>query len=421
MKKQLCFFLPSMLRGGAEKVASQLGIALDEYDKTFLLLENRIEFPVEGRVEIIGIGNSKAHGAFGKLYKFIAVLLKTKGAKKRLHDGICLSFMPLQNLINAETKGREKTILSVRSFESRDLKGPFFPIYRMLIGRLYKKADAIVAVSQGVARDLVENFGVPEHRVRVIYNPVNLQDILEKSRENLGRFEPIFRFPTVTNVANFGPAKGHPFLLRIFSRLKDRIPNAKLLFVGSGSRKTALADMAGTLGLRYFDASTESEMPDPEAFDLFLLGEQANPYKFIAHSTLFVLPSVWEGFPNVLLEAMACKTPIVSADCQSGPRELLAPGSDFRATACEAEQTENGILLPPFGAQEPAAEDPLSEEEALWVATLGRLLDAPEAAKPMADAAYKRVQAFRTEGIVAQWRALFDEIDPKIVVGEGER
>ena len=130
-------------------------------------------------------------------------------------------------------------------------------------------------------------------------------------------FQELFSFPVVINVARLEEQKGQEYLIRSFVRIKKEIPLTKLVILGEGHLEHKLRDLAKGLGLEQ---------------DVVFLGWQKNPFKFLAYSKVFVLSSLWEGFPNTLLEAMALGLPVISTDCPSGPNEIIKHG-------------ENGFLI----------------------------------------------------------------------------
>lgn len=92
--------------------------------------------------------------------------------------------------------------------------------------------------------------------------------------------------------------------------------------------------------------------------DVYFLGFQKNPFKFISKSKIYVFPSLYEGFPNALCEAMACGVTVISSDCKSGPREILAPETNIDGETKIIEYAKYGMLLPVcddncYGAKEP--------------------------------------------------------------------
>ncbi|MBL0029969.1 MAG: glycosyltransferase [Rhodanobacteraceae bacterium] len=123
----------------------------------------------------------------------------------------------------------------------------------------------------------------------------------------------------IVTVGRLCAAKNYESLLRVFFRVHELRPQAKLVIAGDGELKRYLFELSTQLGLRTVDVSSSQAEAATEA-DVVFLGHQSNPFKFVRHANLFVFPSLWEGFPLALCEAMACGVPVVSADC---PQSLL--------------------------------------------------------------------------------------------------
>ncbi|MCX8049068.1 MAG: glycosyltransferase [Methylohalobius sp.] len=177
----------------------------------------------------------------------------------------------------------------------------------------YPQAEAVVAVSRGVAEDLVRVLGFSLEQLKVIYNPVIDQSFRRRSLESVDH--PWFReksIPVIVAVGRIARQKDYSTLLRAFAKLNARRP-CRLVILGSGKAKVQrrLQELALNLGLT---ASVE------------FLGFKPNPLPYIANADLLVLSSLWEGLPTVLIEALACGTPVVSTDCPSGPAEILEGG-----------------------------------------------------------------------------------------------
>jgi glycosyltransferase involved in cell wall biosynthesis len=124
----------------------------------------------------------------------------------------------------------------------------------------------------------------------------------------------------------------------------------------------------------------------------------------MARAKLFVFPSLWEGFPNALVEAMACGVPVISSDCRSGPREILAPDTDFNYQTQKPDFAEYGILMPVFEVKYKSAEEPLEEREIMWVKTIDKLLEDEDLRKHYSEKAKQRAENFRIEKIVEEWK-----------------
>lgn len=236
------------------------------------------------------------------------------------------SFITLANIIALIAKvffSRQlKVIANVHDVTSQILQHSKLQRYerfllRWLIRLLYPRADAIVAVAHGIKRDLMESFGVPAHKIVVIYNPIDGQSIRARAAEPVDH--PWFSKQEqhlIVAVGRLVKLKGFDLLIRAMAQLS--VPT-RLVIIGDGEERSSLERLIASLGL---------------ADRVALLGFQENPWKYMARADLFVLSSLTEGMPNVIGEAMALGLPIVATDCSPGVREYL---DDGRA----------GLLVPP--------------------------------------------------------------------------
>lgn len=183
-------------------------------------------------------------------------------------------------------------------------------VYRA-VPAIYRGADMIVAVSHGVADDLARFGRLPENRICVIHNPVFDNDVetLANAPANHGWFEQSGP-PIVLAAGRLHRQKGFDVLLEAFAIARAET-DCRLVIVGEGQERAALMATAERLGL---------------AYDIDLPGFVENPFALMARAGAFVLSSRWEGFPNALVEAMACGAPVIATACPSGPREILADG-----------------------------------------------------------------------------------------------
>lgn len=203
-----------------------------------------------------------------------------------------------------------------------------------LIKQSFKKADLILTNAIAMKEDLKKNFDVRKP-IDVIYNPIDVDLIKAKSMEPIqpGVIEPgIFNFIIV---GGFRKEKNQMLVVEAMGLLKSVA--CKLILCGDGVFKEKLQQRVAELGIG-----------DKIIFHDF----DTNPYKLIKRSDCLVLSSDVEGFPNVLLEALACGMPIISTDCKSGPREMLAPSTDpeFQLTDRFSEE-EFGVLTPVGNAE----------------------------------------------------------------------
>jgi len=203
----------------------------------------------------------------------------------------------------------ERNTLSVRSAHARGLQWRVLP---KVEARWYPRADAILAVSEGVADDLARTARLARDRITVTYNPVDTAAVEAAAREPVAHewLRP-GELPIVLGVGKLKPQKGFDVLLRAFARVRA-VRAARLVILGEGPQRRPLERLARELGLG--------------SGDLALPGFVANPYAWMARSAVFALSSRWEGLPNALIEALACGCAVVSSDCPSGPAEILGAG-----------------------------------------------------------------------------------------------
>jgi glycosyltransferase involved in cell wall biosynthesis len=175
----------------------------------------------------------------------------------------------------------------------------------------HPRMDAIIAVSQGVKDDILSITGLPPDAVTVIPNPVITPALADKAAEPVEHAwlgNP--QVPVIMGMGRLTRQKGFPDLIRAFAKVRAQRP-CKLIIIGEGVDRAKLETLAHDLGV---DG------------DIDLIGYRANPHALLAHASLFVLSSLWEGSPNALTEALALGIPVVSTNCPSGPDEILVNG-----------------------------------------------------------------------------------------------
>ena len=232
-----------------------------------------------------------------------------------------------------------------------------------LTARAYRDADCVLVNSHDLGDSLATLLRLDREKVAVIHNPVDVEAVRRRAAEPLG--ETPAR-PFLISVGRLQPQKGHDILLRAFAR--SRAASAHdLVILGEGPEEGRLRQLASRLGIG-----------DRVRFPRF----DANPWAWIARSSLFVLPSRWEGCPNALAEALACGTASIAADCRFGPRELMEHG-------------QSGWLVPPEDA------------EALREA-IDRLLSDDALRAALAKGGRARAERFRPEAILPAYARLFD-------------
>lgn len=216
-----------------------------------------------------------------------------------------------------------RTIISERVNTSAHLAGPENRVPRLLVRATYRFAHRIIAVSNGVADDLVANFGVSRDRIVVIGNPVDLENVAERGAEAV----PLpCTSPFIVAMGRLTQTKNMTLLIDAYAASRVTVP---LVIMGEGPERDALTAQIAALGL---------------SGRVHLAGFQKNPYAVLARAELYVSASNGEGFPNALVEAMALGRPVVVTNCASGPSEIMADRA--RETIRETLETPSGMLVP---------------------------------------------------------------------------
>jgi glycosyltransferase involved in cell wall biosynthesis len=198
------------------------------------------------------------------------------------------------------------------------------------IALTYPFAHERVAVSAGVADDLAKLSGIARDRFSVIYNPVLMSRCAGPDQAAAEEAWGGWRGPRILTVGRFKAQKNHPLLIRAFKKLLA-IRDARLLMLGAGDLFEATENFAREMGV---------------AGKVIMPGAVSDPTPYYRSADLFVLSSDYEGFGNVIVEALACGLPVVSTDCKSGPAEILddgrygrlVPVGDAEALACAIDE-----------------------------------------------------------------------------------
>lgn len=308
----LAIFLPSLVGGGAERMMLNLARGMADAGMASDLVVANAEGPCRALVppgcRLIDLGARRVLGALPGLVRYL----------RRRRPEALLAAMDHANMVAlaARSLARVPTriCVSVRSNLSQEALHSPFVLGRLMprLARLfYPRAEAVIAVSQGVADDLSALLGEGRARVLVIPNPVVTPELATLAAEPPDHpwLQPAGP-PVILAAGRLVRQKDYPTLIRAFAALGVE-RGLRLLILGEGPDRVALEALIRKMGL---------------AGRVELAGFRDNPFAYMARARLFVLSSAWEGLPGVLIQAMACGTPVVSTDCPSGPREVLVDG-----------------------------------------------------------------------------------------------
>ena len=342
--------IPNLNFGGAQRVFYTTSL---ELSKHYRVVECVFNFEsghafVTGN-EIVSLDVGGGNNIILKFFQFLKRIRALRKLKKKLNPAICISHLEGADLINILSQHRESTITWVHGSKKHDenIEGFLgFIRHRLLIPFAYQRADQVVTVSKAIKEELVNYYSVPSHKIETLYNYFDIAAIQVNSAIPIeAKYEPLFsNNKTIMFSGRLVRQKNPENLLKWFTAFNqfNQSNHYKLILVGDGDLRKELLKLCEVLKLKVFNGWANS--PPNDQYDVYFLGFQTNPFKFIARSTAFILPSLWEGFPMALGEAMACGIPVISADCPTGPTEMLQ--DDYTLEVELPCFTDYGLLLP---------------------------------------------------------------------------
>tara|TARA_B110000211_G_scaffold234517_1_gene304534 strand:- start:1586 stop:2707 length:1122 start_codon:yes stop_codon:yes gene_type:complete len=305
---KLMIVVPSMRGGGAERVILTLlqNIDRNKFDITLVLVkkEGRYLAFIPNDIKIIDLNLSSAKRS---IFKIAHIIRKNK-------PDIVFSTLGYMNLLLSIVKlivpksilfiARESSIVSNNLIQQEK----FTVLFNFLYRYFYSRLDIVICQSEYMKQDLINNFDLSEKKIRVINNPVNFQVIQDESNFD-NRMSLLYKTGiNVLSVGGLSKVKGFDKLIQASTLLES---NYHLTIMGEGKEENNLINLVKKLGLE-----------DRVTF----IGFKNNPYKYMRQADVLVLSSKYEGFPNVLLEANVCGTPVVAFNCPGGVAEIIENG-----------------------------------------------------------------------------------------------
>ncbi len=310
--RKICILLPDLRGGGAER----LNILLANYwhssgikvEVVLMKKQGRLINLLSPKISIIDLDTKKIRNTIPRIVKYL---------KQSRPDVVLSAMWPLTSaaIIAWLFSGKigklftsDHIMLSIECMKNIVIP---LPLLAFSLKTTYRYADGIIAVSLGVKKDLCNISGLSENKVKVIYNPVSqareIPYISISERKKLWGSDFCYN---ILAVGSLKLQKDYETLLKAFSLMSSDI-SAKLVILGDGPLRTDIEKIILQLGLQK---------------KVVLHGFCLDPYPWYLTADLFVLSSQWEGFGNVIVEALECGTPIVSTNCPSGPSEILENG-----------------------------------------------------------------------------------------------
>lgn len=309
----VAIYLPHLRPGGTEISILNLANAMHKQGvRVSIFIHEEEDGDLTGRsgdVRVVPLGVRHTLGALPALVRHL----------RAERPDVLLSALPHNNIVAVLARmlagNGTRVVVTEHAPVTELIKQHSTLRYRVLpylLPYLYRRADAVISVSEGVRDDLHELLSKPVLNSDVIYNPVLPLGWAEMSKEPIDAWFADEAHPVVLSVGRLSKEKSFPTLINAFAAVHRQHPHLRLAILGDGPEMETLAGLIKELGLE-----SSARLP----------GFVANPYAYMSRAKVFVLPSLFEGFGNVLVEAMACGTDVISSDCPVGPREILNSGA----------------------------------------------------------------------------------------------
>lgn len=329
MKKSIGLLIPILVSGGAERALSIISnILAKKYNVyVFVFDSSIISYNYSG--QLIDLNCAAKKNTLLKIYTRIKRIIKLRKFKKKLNLDVVISFLNAANMVNIFSRDSCKVYISCRGYSN-------YMEHREKYAKYIQKIDKVIFQTDRMKEEFINEFKVDKSKISVISNPFEIDKIKDKCREDIDNVFANFTNgkKTLITVGSFKRDKGFWHLIKVFTLIWQQYKDVCLIFVGHmGEMEYDILKMADD---------------SPAKDNILFMGYQANPFKYIANSDIYVCSSIHEGFPNTIVESLACGTVVVSSDCKTGPREILNPNGDGMDNYFMAKY---GVLCPPFTEQ----------------------------------------------------------------------
>jgi glycosyltransferase involved in cell wall biosynthesis len=409
VRRRVLMLIPELGFGGAERSFLHLErILARHHDVTVVAFEPpdpaRMTVSLSG-AEFACLHRRSARPAIpGRARRWLERIVRLREIKEERRIEVAISFLEGADLLNVLTRRAERVVVSIRGSKVFDphISGLQGLVRRHVIWPIvYPRADAVVSVSAGVSAEVQRlGFVGRGRRAATIGLALQVPALVESSRRPVEpELHDLARSPVIVSWGRLSDEKGFHHLLRVFSRLRRRMPSAKLLLVGDGPMRDELVALAQRMGL----SVSPSRAPDGDP-DVVFTGYRSDPNRYASLAKVFVLPSLTEGFPNAVVEALAAGALVMATDGPWGARSVLnvAPrdlGTPFPTT--ERTFADFGVLMPRIDH---------AAFESCWVDALADALAGGERYDEYRRTGPIRAMAFDEGRAAASWLDLIEEL-----------
>ncbi len=309
-----------------------------------------------------------------------------------------ISFGDMANMFSSLSFSKEFKVASIHSFKSIEFKEKNFlnKIFKLAYKTSYFFFNKVVCISETVKLDLIKNCGFKfQNKLQVLYNPHDFEAIERLSKE---RFESVFDEELFQNkvilfLGRITLVKAPWHLIKSFSLLKNLDNSVKLVFIGEGDAHLTnyLLELTVKLGIKE---------------NVVFLGRKSNPYSYLKRASVLALTSYYEGTPNVIVEAIALETPIVSSNCTDGILELMSNNKSIKEG--DFISTESGLITPNFykGSLNIPLDESITNEEIIFSDAINKVLYSDEYVSKIIENKAQLLAKFNLESIASSYISL---------------
>lgn len=391
---KILLIIPNLGSGGAQRVfLEQLSFYSGNFEVTGCVFNWDGAFESDRLPSMVSLDVPGGGNVLVKAINFFRRIRALRKLKDQFKPDYSISHLEGADYINIASAKTDKTICWIHGTKAHDgdiagLTGWFRK--SILLPFFYSRSGQLVSVSEGIRQELLGTYRFAPGRIKTIVNGFDVNRIgdLSRGKDESGLLELLFGCRYIIAHGRLARQKNLAACLDILASIsKDsRVP---LVLVGDGDQKDKLLLQCAKLGLSVDTGDSGWR----KGADVYFAGRLANPFPLVSHAWLYIMTSLWEGFPLALCEAMACGVPVIAADCPHGPREILVAGSISPQLPYIGKY---GVLMP------------LATRSSLyvWTTTLANFIRDDRPLQPMREAARLRIRDFDAQTIRQQWLSL---------------
>lgn len=352
MRKKIMLIVPMLHQGGFERICALTAKLLKDRQEVYLVIfsaEDMI-YDVTG-VNLINLELGAVPGKIGKALNLVKRITRLKKLKRELAIDISYSFGVTANISNVLSKCQDTVWAGIRGYGVLQEKS------KMQL--ICEKADRVVSCTKVMEEDINEIF--QPKASATLYNPCNIKEIQTLSKEETDeKFASFLERPgkLIASMGREDDLKCFWHLIKSFYMVKKDLPDTRLMIIGEGEY-AEYRKLAAELGIEK---------------DILFTGVQKNPFALLAKADIYALTSESEGFPNALIEAMACGLPCVSVNCKTGPAEILHEDYQKCSRQDMLYEADYGLITPIFKGNKDLDAESFSKEEEIYARELKKLL-----------------------------------------------